>query len=490
MKTKTISLIVFFTTLFLVGNAQIYTKPFEPTFDYLTINPTNGQPTLFWTPPAHNPQYPDPIGYIIYKRTIDNLGNDIYLEIDTVDLATFQYTDVNADGNQSRLFYELASLGPTEPSRITPHHAQIWLQSSYDSCNAKIDLTWNSYEGWSNINIYDDYTIYMGNNTNWATFTPLANVNKFTDRYSISNIPENQDFYFYITARRTDNPFTTYSNLHHINTKMAAHPTFMAIDSIIAADNGINVHYKIDPTTEVRKFKLVRWEQADTNKSFFSANTVEEFSDPLHTYSLDTNDMWAARTRKFYYKLDAYNGCKTVIKTSNQCNSIIPKGKSDGTYVKLEWDTLMIDYVRQPERINNRVVYNVYRRAYKQTDDLNGPGELELAASWLNENKFVDDLTPFKGQNPLYKIIFKYYIEAFELEFDNTVSTLVRTREVITEILPGVTMPNSIAPNSPIGNNGRLRRLFEPIISFDAKFELTIYDRWGSIIYHVTRLGW
>ncbi len=489
MKTKAITLIIILSALCVDSFSQIYTKPNEPTFNYLTINPTNGQPTLYWTAPTPNPQYPDPIGYIIYRRTVDILGNDFYLEIDTVNQTTFQYTDVNADGNLSRLFYKISSLGPTEPSRITPHHAQIWLQSQYDSCNAKIDLTWNFYEGWNNTSIYQDYSIYMGHDNNWAAYTLLANVNKFTNRYSITNVDENQDYYFYITARRTDQPYTTFSNLNYINSKMAIHPTYMTLDSILAENNKITIHYKIDPATAIRNFKLVRWEYPDTNKSIFSAKVIDEFTDPNQTLSVDTNDMWAARTRKFYYKVDAHNGCKTVIKTTNLCNTIIPKGKSDGTLVKLEWDTLMIDRVRQPNRINNRVVYNVYRRAYKQTDDINGPGELTLAASWLNDNFFVDDLTPYKGQNPLYKIVFKYYIEAYELEFDNSVATMVRTRELIVEILPGVIMPNSIAPTSQVGGNGRLRSIFEPIISFDARFELTIYDRWGGVIYHGNE-GW
>ncbi len=489
MKTKAITLIIILSALCVDSFSQMYTKPNEPTFNYLTINPTNGQPTLFWTAPATNPQYPDPIGYIIYRRTLDNLGNDYYLEIDTVNQTTFQYTDVNANGNQSRLFYKISSLGLSEPSRLTPHHAQIWLQSQYDSCNAKIDLTWNFYEGWNNTNIYQDYSIYMGHDNNWPAYTLLANVNKFTNRYSITNVDENQDYYFYITARRTDQPYTTYSNLNYINSKMAIHPTYMTLDSILAENNKITIHYKIDPATAIRNFKLVRWEYPDTNKSIFSAKVIDEFSDPNQTLSVDTNDMWAARTRKFYYKVDAHNGCKTVIKTTNLCNTIIPKGKSDGTLVKLEWDTLMIDRVRQPNRVNNRVVYNVYRRAYKQTDDINGPGELTLAASWLTDNFFVDDLTPYKGQNPLYKIVFKYFIEAYELEFDNSVATMVRTRELIVEILPGVIMPNSIAPTSQVGGNGRLRSIFEPIISFDARFELTIYDRWGGVIYHGNE-GW
>lgn len=489
MKTRTIIVLIICYIISIAGYSQIYNKPNEPTFDYLTIDLATGNPTLYWTAPAYNPQYPNPIGYIIYKKIPDALGNDPYYAIDTVNATTLQYTDANANGNQSRLFYKLASLGPTEPSRMTIQHAQIWLTSVYDSCNAKIDLTWNLYEGWSNIDVYGYYKLYMGYSTDISTFQLVDSIGKFNNKYSVRNIQENTDYYFYLTASRVDKPFTSYSNLYHINTKMASHPNYMMLDSIIASDHGINIFYKIDPTTEIKNFELVRWEQADTNQSIFSAKIIEEFSDPNKTSSIDTNDTWASRTRKFYYKVDAYNGCNNVIKTTNLCNTIIPKARPKGTTVNLKWDALKIDTLRQDNRNNNRVEYTVYRRAYTQNDDVAGAGELTIAASAISDTLFSDDLSSFKAQDPLYKIIFKYYIEAIEREPDNTGITFVRSREVITEILPGLTMPTAIAPNSTISNNGHSRNLFEPIISFDATYQLTIYDRWGGVIYHGNQ-GW
>ncbi|MGE0078836.1 MAG: gliding motility-associated C-terminal domain-containing protein [Bacteroidales bacterium] len=484
MKKRHIILVLLCSMFSIVGLAQTYSKPNEPTFDYLTIDLTTGNPTLHWTAPSYNPQYPNPIGYIIYKRIIDQYGNDGFFEIATVDQNTFEFTDVSSDGNQSRLYYKLASQGTTEPSRLTTQHAEIWITSAYDSCNAKIDLLWNFYEGWSNIDVNQYYKLYMGNTPDWTTFQLVDSISKFTSKYSIRNVLENTDYYFYLTASRIDKPYTTYSNLYHIKTSMAIHPDYMSIDSITAATQGINVYYKIDPNTEIRNFKLVRWEQADTNQSIFSAKIIEEFSDPNQTAALDTNDSWAARTRKFYYKIDAYNGCDAVIKTTNLCNTIIPKARPNGIKVNLKWDPLIIDTLRKSDRDFDRVEYTVYRRAYTQNDDINGVGELEIAASNISETEFVDDLTPYKGQDPLYKIIFKYYIEAVERAPDNTGNTFVRSRDAIIEILPGVTMPTSIAPNSTITNNGRARNLFEPIISFDATYQLTIYNRWGSVIYH------
>lgn len=488
MKSK-LGIILVLVTISLTSFSQTFNKPKEPTLNYLTINPTTGAPTLNWTAPSADPQYPNPIGYIIYKRVVDQLGNDIFVEVATVSQTTFEYTDPNSNGNLSRQYYKIASQGTTEPSRLTPHHAQIWLASAYDSCNAKIDLLWNFYEGWNNIDIYEYYKLYMGDSPNWATFQLVDSIGKFNNKYSIRNVKENTDYYFYLTAKRIDKPYVTYSNLYHVRTKMATHPGYMTMDSIIAKDKGIYLYYKIDPTTEIKNFKLVRWEHADTSRSIFSAKTIEEFSDPTKIASVDSNDNWAARTRKFYYKVDAYNGCGSVIKTTNLCNTIIPKARSNGTNVHVEWDALEIDTLRHPDRIGNRVEYTVYRRAFTQNDDVNEAGELTIAKSGITDLNFEDDLSGFKGKTPLYKILFKYYIEAIEREPNNTGVTFVRSREVITEILPGVIMPTSIAPNSTITNNNRSRNLFEPIISFDAKYQLTIYDRWGGIIYHGNQ-GW
>jgi len=493
MKTKQLFSLLFFTLIYFGCYAQTFNKPKEPTFDYLTIDIASGQPILHWTAPSFDPQYPNPIGYIIYRGSL--LGSTMtFFEIDTVGQNTFTYTDINANGNNERLHYKIASLGLTEPSRLSPEHAQIWLTTKYDSCNAKLDLYWDHYynldiNGWSNPN-RKKYQLYWSNSPDINSFQLLSDsISIFTNKYSISNVQENTNYYFYLTLERKDKPYKTYSNLNHIFTKMAIHPDYMYLDSIIAKEKGMYIYYKIDPFTEIKNFKLIRWEHADTSRSIFSAKIIEEFSDPTKTHSIDSNDNWAARTRKFYYKIDAYNGCNAVIKTTNLCNTIIPKVRPKGIKVHLEWDTLLIDTERQPFRQGNNVEYIVYRQAYTQNEDITGPGELNIAASGISEAVFDDDLSSFKGHDPLYKIIFKYFIEAIERRPDNSGITFVRSREAIIEILPDVIMPTAIAPNSSISNNNRSRNIFEPIISFDAKYTLTIYDRWGGIIYYGNQ-GW
>lgn len=474
--------------------AQVNPKPNPPRFNYLTNDLTTGNVTLYWTKPPHEPQFADPMGYVIYVP-LDPINPDSngWIPIDTVDQNTFQYTHLGANGNGKRLYYRIASLGAFEPSEQTVKHSQVWLTAQYDSCNAKIDLSWVGYEAWPlkasapyrNIR----YQLYMGNDLNVNTYTQIGDYDGYANRHSITNVQENTDYYFYIKATRIDSNYTSYSNLYLINTHMAQRPTYISVDSIIATNKGNRIYYTIDPNSKVGNYKLWRWEQPDTAQSIFSAKIIESFDQPTRTMSIDSNDEWAARTRKFYYKIDAYNGCNQAVLVSNLANSIIPRLSPKGKTINVQWNDLLIDTHRKPERASDRVVYSIYRRSFTVNDDVSGPGNLERIVENLSATEYTDDLSGFKGQNPLYRIRFNYYVEAIELSPTNDTVVLSRSREVYTEILPGVSMPTGLSPNDYRSENGHARNLLTPIIDFEASYTLTVYDRWGGVVFHGNQ-GW
>ena len=485
---RVVALMLLMVSLSLTAVAQYYAKPKEPTFDYMTINLVTGNPTLYWTAPTYDPQYPNPTGYIIYKQMPNALGNVDYFAIDTVDDATYSYTDSTSNGNQARLFYRIASNGPTEPSRQTLYHANIWLTSAYDSCNAVLKLNWESYDGWKNENISDHYKLYISNSSDFSTFTRIDTVDKFDNKYYLKNVKENTDYYFYLTASRNDVDMTTFSNLYYKRTVMPFTPSYMTVDSVLASDNGTQIYYSIDSITQLSKFKVLRWEYPDTNKILFSAKVIDEFSDNSRTFSVDTSDTWAARTRLFYYKLDAYNSCNAVVKVSNLCNTVVPVPTPGKTTVKLEWDPLYIDTVRIPSRIINHVSYKIFRIVYAQGVDLAQIGEVVEIAN-VSNSSFTDDISNYRYMNPPYQFTFKYYVEAREYTPVGKEVTLSRSRVVTTEIKPSVVMPDAIAPTMYNMAHGHSRNILAPVISFDAQYELTIYDRWGTVIYHGNS-GW
>jgi hypothetical protein len=494
MKQRIVLVLTLVVGLVSFALGQVYPKPNSPSLDYITNNLDNGNVTIYWTPPAHEPQIADPLGYIIYiPRDPDNPSGDGWEPIDTVDQNTFSYTHVGANANGKRALYRVASLGANEPSQQTPYHSLVWITSNYDSCNAKIDLSWELYEGWpldadapyKNVR----YQLFMGNELNWSNYQKIGDFDGYTTKYSIRNVLENTDYFFYIKATRIDKGYESYSNLYLIHTKMAIRPTYAFIDSVVATNNGNKIYYTIDPNTGITNFKLWRWEQPDTSQSIFSAIVVEQFADPTKTMSIDTNNTWAARTRKFYYKIDAYNGCDQAVMVSNLCNSIIPRLSPKGKNVEIQWTDMFKDTERKPDRLNNSIVYSIFRRSFTVNDDITGVGNLERIADGIANTEFTDDLSGFEGQDPIYRIVFNYYIEGIELTPSGDTVTLSRSRELSTEILPGVTMPTALSPSDVRSNYGHQRNLFKPIITFDANFTLTIYDRWGGVVYHGNE-GW
>lgn len=465
-----------------ISKAQLQ-PPLPPTFEYLTLDLNTGNPTLFWTKPNFDPLRENPQGYIIQKDMFVNGLWTTNEPFDTVGPTVFTYTDITANGNISRVRYSIKSqsIDPTKSSQQTSNHSSIFITSFYDSCNHKIDLRWLQYnEGWGNK--IDSNFVYVGNTPDWTTFTKLYSLKGTIDKISLLNVVENQDYYVYVVSKKLGTPaYYTKSNLYHRYTKMPVLPAYMSIDSVLAEDNKVNLYFKIDPTTGLDSFNIVRWEQPDSILSLYSTKVLHSFTNPAKTYYADTVDSWAARTRPFYYKIDALNSCPKVVKITNHANSIPPVVHNDFTKNHIQWDALFID----KSRINqgNHATYRVIRYAYKDIPD---------APFYLPETDLLetpDDVTSFEGQG--YKIEFCYQVEAFERNASNDIVMYSRSRKLCTEVVPGVIMPNAIVPNDfTTSNSGNSRNILVPIIKFKANYTLSIYNRYGSLVFSKDNEGW
>jgi hypothetical protein len=452
--------------------SQEQSKPLSPIFQYLTLDPTTGIPTIFWDAPSLNPLHPVPTGYIIY---IPNEGGG-WLEIDTVNASTFSYTDVtgtNPSALTQSIRYTIASNGPTEPSPLVAPHASIYLTAVYDSCSNKIDLRWNHYVGWGNR--IEKYNIYMGATTNWESFE-LIGTSSGTQNLFYYSVEPNKELYFYVEAlKRDSNPvLKSRSNLAFINTRVGSAPEFMSIDSIIAKDNQTELHFRIDNTTDYRRFTIVRWEQSDSIQSIFTAKTLFEFSDPSTIFYTDATDSWSARTKPYYFKINAYDGCNRLKRATKLSNSITIRAFTRGLKATITWDKFY-SFHSKP------VIYKLYRVSYSQGAN---PPELIYEEENPTEFSFIDDLSQFEGSG--YLPNFCYFIEAHEILDGVDKIRLSRSRTTCVEVKPDVVMPNAIDPRSNVMIMGRPRNLFGPTISFESTFKLTIFNRWGNTIYEGT----
>ncbi|MFP4557753.1 MAG: gliding motility-associated C-terminal domain-containing protein [Bacteroidales bacterium] len=470
LRTKLIFLLCIFAFLHNSGLRAQEPKPLPPSFDVLTINPEDGHPTLSWTPPSYNPLHPEPTGYIIYIPT--DIGN---LAIDTVDAETLTYTDLERTGNESSLQYTIASDGPTEPSQLTTPHGSIHLTAKYDSCGNKLDIRWNHYVGWGNR--IDEYYVYISQSPNLNSFTLVDTVPGNQNLFYYT-IPPNQEYYLYVEAKKRDADTYSKSNMAFVNTQISKPPDFVSIDSIIAKDRLTELHFKIDNSTEYRNFTITRWEYSDSISSIFTAKKLFSFTDPTTVFFSDTTDSWTARSRPFYFKINAYDGCNRLKRVSNLSNSLIVRALSRGQTTTISWDPF---YSAEA----NPIVYKLYRVTFNPN-----PNTPELIFEEENpyEMSYDDNHNQFEGQGYLPQ--FCYYVEAHEILAGSQKVRISRSRTICTEITPTINMPNAIDPKSTIIRDNIPRNIFAPTLSFVATYKLIIYNRWGGVVFQGNNKGW
>ena len=451
-----------------------YDQPLPPLFNYVTVNPNTGYPTLHWTAPAPHNVRPAPTGYIIYRRVTDALGNSRKEPIDTLASNVFSYTDIQVDAGIKPESYTIASNGNNEPSTQTSEHKTAFVTARFDTCQYQLIVDWSHYEGWGNRIEY--YKVFIGTDSNADLFTQADSVLGLVANAPVK-IETNKTYYLYVEGKKKDAEFYTKSNLTTISTDKAKPPDFMSIDSVLATAEQTEIYFTIDPNTEYNDFRLTRWEQPNYESAGFSARTVHRFSDPTSSFFGDTTDLWAVRSRKFYYKIDAYDGCDSLQSKSNMCNSMVIRAFANQTKVNLSWDSHF-----SPDGYDVR--YKIYRTAFAPN-----PLKPELIYSELNpiDTTFVDDLFIFRGGG--YNPKFCYFIEAYE-ELPSSKVRLSRSQSVCVEVIPDIVMPNAIDPLRDIKGNGKPRNVFAPTISFVADYKLTIYSRWGDIVYEGMNEGW
>jgi hypothetical protein len=462
----------FSSTLASNGKAE----PLPPTLDLVTVNPFTGTVSLIWRRPNPNPLFPDPERYVIYRRTTDELGNSNKFAIDTVDANTFTYTDNTIDAAQGSVSYSVGSYVLTGRDVQSAEHFTMFLKAEYDSCRNELKVNWTSYVGWGNRVQF--FKVYLGTSPIGESFILVDSLPGTRNETAIK-IPPNGFFYLYLEGKKDDRnvDLITTSNLTSISTRVSRPPAYIYIDSIVAGDRQIELLFSIDNTTEYKDFRITRWEQADSIRSIFSSRTLFRFSDPNTSFFSDTTDSWTTRSRRFFYKIDAYDGCERIKRQSNLMNSMILRIFTRAMLANLSWE-------RYYSAKNNDIRYKIYRIAFAPE-----PLIPELIFDEVNpsDSTFSDNLSAFSGLG--YQPQFCYFLEAYELGVPS-LERLVRSRTVCTDVTPEVVMPNAIDPMSNIIRNGIPRNTLTPTISFESDYKLIIYNRWGGIVYEGVNQGW
>jgi gliding motility-associated-like protein len=447
MKVPVIAFLFIIFVSALPARAQDKVPPERPYITYVTVDTSNNNTHIYWTksPSTDVEKY-----YIYYEiKTINGYEG---VKLDSVPADVSEYTHVNSGADKKSILYSVTAVDSSynESIRKPGLHSTVFTSLKYDSCQDRMTVTWNKYQGWDD-NV-SGYRILRSIDN--APFTILTGVNPGDSTYIDNEIAENTSYRYLIEAVKNDG-LESMSNIATKYTYMPPVPGNLAIDfATVASENSVEVSFSFVPNGEITDFTLLR-----------SSNPVSDFQPVNDVYNLTTSsylfsDDFITSTRYYYYRVGALNSCGEVIGTSNLAVNILLTGDTLGTSARLSWNP----YEEWSSGVQE---YRVYR---KETD-----GSFTMLGTVPAGTTFyIDHLNGAINQHLSGELT--YYVEAVSGSGGITsVSNQFKIR-VSTTIID---IANAFTPNADGRNDS-----FIPVFDFrPSEFLMVIYNRTGTPIY-------
>ncbi len=441
-------LIFLLPALFSRTQAQDITPPGRPYIIYVTVDTANNDTHIYWTesPSSDVEKY-----YLYYEiRTINGYEG---VKFDSVQSGIAQFTHVNSGAGAGSILYSVTAVDSSgnESIRKPGLHSTVYTTLEYDSCQSRMKVTWNRYQGWGN-NV-SGYRILRSINN--APFSIVTGVNPTDSFYFDNGITENTLYRYLIQAVKNDG-LESMSNIAVKYTYMPPSPLDLSIDyATVPFENTVDIALSFTPNGEVDDFTLLR-----------SSNPVSDFQKIQSVYDVTSagyifsDDNVITTSDHFYYKIGSLNGCGAIIGTSNIAVNILLSGDTLGRTVRLFWN-------KYEDWDDGVMEYNVYR---KESDG----SYILLGTTSPSTTNFTDQMIGVAGHHLSGQLT--YYIEAVR----NSGADLSRSNEFIIRVSTTIVqIPNAFTPNSDGRNDN-----FTPVFDFrPSEFLLIIYNRIGVPVF-------
>jgi len=329
LNSRHIIFLVFFANISIAGGQIDSIPPDPPTFNLVTINELTGKVDLTW---SKSPSA-DVVGYIVYYYYYDPQyqgGGYSADYIDTIWGASSGYHSLSRPYTSFRSesyvisAFDSSGRGAGEFSNSL---STIFLQSTLDTCNNKIKLTWNKYS--SSPDSVLSYSVFQSIDGN--PFSEIIHDLRDTSFFYKEFI--NYLKYCFIVKASLKSGGVSGSNRSCILTKMQRPPKWINADyATVNNDKKIELSFHIDPLSEIKTFSL---ERKTGNTGNFSQIAQFTISAPSISYVDNKADIREIN----YYRLAALNNCGITVIWSNPASNIVLACDQNGDEIRLAWNS-------------------------------------------------------------------------------------------------------------------------------------------------------
>lgn len=413
-----------------------------PVLNLVTVNHSEASATLWWT----SVSTPDLAGYVIYS-----FRNGEGYAIDTIrNPLISSYTDYSTPALFYSETYVVASLDfDDNVSPLSNPVSTIFLNAKIDTCNLKINLTWNSFNPpTTEVSSYEILISTGGPFT--IAGTTSAGINEFTIT----------DFDFYSTyaclvRAILGNGDSSLSNRAFVSTDMPRPPSWIEISNVTINSAGkVELDITYDPMSEITLFQLER--MSETDPGFLVINSINSTGGHI-MYS----DPEADTTKRYLYRVAAINNCNVPSIISSEAGNLVVHGELDDFILNIKWNS----YRGWPEGVNH---YSLIIRTGDGIDQ-----EIYIPAS--------DTSYSFPYSDLMYDLPEGYICFHVKAQRDGALNDDIHSKSntVCIETIENLFVPNAFSPD----NNG-VNDYWGPVISFTpTSYYLVIRSRGGGVVF-------
>jgi gliding motility-associated-like protein len=451
MKTKHLYIIIALLSycFYCAYSQSNCTVPLSPVLISVSVQPETGRTEFTWIPSESS----DIAAYIIYSYE----GHDGHA-IDTVwDPTATSHTILNMAPKYSSVSYVVAahrlSPIPGQPgctSALSNVLSTIFCEAVTDTCNKKINISWNSYP--SVPKIVTSYSVMLSVNGN--PFTEETSTGSDITSFTIDNFITDAEYCFFIRANLEGGSVST-SNKACVSTIMQKPPEWINADYATVNANGeILVSFSVDPASEITHFLLER-KNGITGSYESVSNLVSVNNSVVYTEKQVVQNI-------NYYRLSAINSCGNPITVSNEASNMVLSVDRNGSALNLAWNS----YSKWMGIISE----------YKLFTDT-GNGFEEKAVIDANDSIYSLDYSDIMYEVSAKEICI--YVSAYETSNPYGINGRSNSSVICTEPVEVITVPNLFTPDNDLVND-----LFKPVLSFSpSSYHLIISDQHGSVLF-------
>lgn len=431
-------------------------QPTLPILDSVSVTEDNQLIIGFHAPEPYMYGYP-----IYYKQ------DGLWLPEDTIFNATF-WTDPSIDPSFDTREYSIAVLDSCVNSSIKTggqSNMNVFV-NNLDACQKTANIQWSTYANLKNGILH--YRIFLSED-HGATYQCIDSTTN--NSYTLTNLNLNQEYRVFIQVVNNGHTITASSNRKDFNITADESTDFTYIRSVSVIDNA-HLRILVHTSGDTLPFSTITLQRSSDGETFSPIATLNHHGHSDYEFTDSTADF---NNDIYYYQTYLINACDYPTALSNISHNILLSGESTTAHESiLHWDNY--------ETWNGDVRhYTVSRKSEADSAFL----EFEDPVFPAPSNDYYDDVSTLfeTGSKFTYYVTAKENLNEYGFE-DESISN-----QVTLEQSPSSYLANSFTPDGD-----GLNDIFMPYnsyVSYDG-YSFTILSRFGQTAFHTTNPyeGW